>query len=405
MADNRKMIATGVVLVGVLLVMTACARSETSFKFHPALGICDAEEELYEAKNPMQELDTEYGSATMEYVVWKDGFLHVKIVADYSSDADDWEQADQFLSVQDEEKSKLTSLSRYCNYDEKQKQLTIEQEYRSITPQGQYVLKLFDQTATIHMTSVPEYNSLKEIGTPVTHNGRTWVFQGTWEDDETLKLHAWGTSDDIWQMGRPMKEPVTPEDVKKDGFIQWKQSGIEGSSSFEATVKASEDIGYELKIPGISLVADMGEDGPIVEIPVPAVDGTEDVDVSFFAGKDTYHIGKVERRKKESQDDDGKNKVSTEVILYVEPENLEKDTELLSINASWGELKSQGDPTTFSLKGSTFPPAMYVDGELAELRQELTLTYSEAETVPEIVAVRIDKVGKVWNQEYHCKIK
>ena len=48
---------------------------------------------------------------------------------------------------------------------------------------------------------------------------------------------------------------------------------------------------------------------------------------------------------------------------------------------------------------------MYVDGELAELRQELTLTYSEAETVPEIVAVRIDKVGKVWNQEYHCKIK
>ena len=49
MADNRKMIATGVVLVGVLLVMTACARSETSFKFHPVLGICDAEEELYEA--------------------------------------------------------------------------------------------------------------------------------------------------------------------------------------------------------------------------------------------------------------------------------------------------------------------------------------------------------------------
>ena len=202
-----------------------------------------------------------------------------------------------------------------------------------------------------------------------------------------------------------MKEPVTPEDVKKDGFIQWKQSGIEGSSSFEATVKASEDIGYELKIPDISLVADMGEDGPIVEIPVPAVDGTEDVDVSFFAGKDTYHIGKVERRKKESQDDDGEKKVSTEVILYVEPETLEKDTELLSINASWGELKSQGEQTTFSLKGSTFPPAMYVDGEFADLRQELTLIYSEEETIPEIVTVRIDKVGKVWNQEYHCKIK
>ena len=398
MADNRKMIATGVVLVGVLLVMTACARSETSFKFHPALGICDAEEELYEAKNPMQELDTEYGSATMEYVVWKDGFLHVKIVADYPSDADDWEQADQFLSVQDEEKSKLTSLSRYCNYDEEQKQLTIEQEYRSITPQGQYVLKLFDQTATIHMTSVPEYNSLKEIGTPVTHNGRTWVFQETWEDDETLKLHAWGTSDDIWQMGRPMKEPVTPEDVKKDGFIQWKQSGIEGSSSFEATVKVSEDIGYELKIPGISLVADMGEDGPIVEIPVPAVDGTEDVDVSTVP---SLLLSEAASK----VDDDGENKVSTEVILYVEPETLEKNTELLSINASWGELKSQGEQTTFSLKGSTFPPAMYVDGEFADLRQELTLIYSEEETIPEIVAVRIDKVGKVWNQEYHCKIK
>lgn len=77
------------------------------------------------------------------------------------------------------------------------------------------------------------------------------------------------------------------------------------------------------------------------------------------------------------------------MILYVEPETLEKNTELLSINASWGELKSQGEQTTFSLKGSTFPPAMYVDGEFADLRQELTLIYSEEETVPEIVAVRI----------------
>ncbi len=398
MADNRKKIAARVVSIGVLLTMTACAGAETSFKFHPALGICDVTEELYEAENPMQELDTEYGSATMEYAVWKDGFLHVKIVADYPSDGDDWEQADQFLSVQNEEKSKLTSLSRYCNYDEEQEQLTVEQEYRSITPQDQYILNLFDQTATIHMIPVPEYSSLKEIGTPVTHNGRTWVFQGTWEDDETLRLHAWGTTGDIWQMGRPTKEP-------KDDFIQWKQSGIEGSSSFEATVKASEDIGYELKILGISLVADLGEDGPIVEMHIPTADGTEDVDVSFSVGKDTYHIGKVERRKKESQNDDGENKVSTEVILYVEPESLEKDTELLSINASWGELKSQGEQTTFSLKGSTFPPAMYVDGELAELRQELTLTYSEDETIPETVAVKIDKVGKVWNQEYHCKIK
>ena len=46
---------------------------------------------------------------------------------------------------------------------------------------------------------------------------------------ETFRLHAWGTSGDIWQMGRPMKEPVTPEEVKMDDFIQWKQSGIEGS--------------------------------------------------------------------------------------------------------------------------------------------------------------------------------
>lgn len=100
-------------------------------------------------------------------------------------------------------------------------------------------------------------------------------------------------------MGRPMKEPVTPEDVKKDGFIQWKQSGIEGSSSFEATVKASEDIGYELKIPGISLVADMGEDGPIVEIPVPAVDGTEDVDDILFCWKKTpTTIGKSRAQEK-----------------------------------------------------------------------------------------------------------
>ena len=54
MADNRKMITAGVVLVGVLLAMTACAGAKTSFKFHPALGICGVAEELYEAENPMR---------------------------------------------------------------------------------------------------------------------------------------------------------------------------------------------------------------------------------------------------------------------------------------------------------------------------------------------------------------
>ena len=60
MAGSSKKIAAGVITIGVLLTMTACAATETSYKFHPALGICDVTEELYEAENPMQELDTEY---------------------------------------------------------------------------------------------------------------------------------------------------------------------------------------------------------------------------------------------------------------------------------------------------------------------------------------------------------
>ena len=197
-----------------------------------------------------------------EYAVWKDGFLHVKIVADYPSDVDDWEQTDQFLSVQDEEKSELTSLSRYCNYDEEQKQLTVEQEYRSITLQDQYMLNLFEQAITIHMMPVPEYSSLKEIGTPVTHNGRTWVFQGTWEDDETFRLHAWGTSGDIWQMGRPMKEPVTPEDVKTVSYTHLDLD----ENTFEQEAEALKELCASYRVPyvvndSVEIAMDIDADG------------------------------------------------------------------------------------------------------------------------------------------------
>ena len=156
-------------------------------------------------------------------------------------------------------------------------------------------------------------------------------------------------------------------------------------------------------------------------MPIPAENGSEAVDIPFEVGEDCYHIVKIERKVTETEMEDGSIRYGTQILLYVEPVALEKNTNLFSISASWGRMKTgtsyslnresgelEADGETapvFTAEGSTWPPAMYYEGEYAEYRRELMLYYRPDETIPEKTWVRIDKVVKNWEQKYSYTIR
>ncbi len=128
-------------------------------------------------------------------------------------------------------------------------------------------------------------------------------------------------------------------------------------------------------------------------MPIPAENGPEAVDIPFEVGEDRYHIVKVERKATEVEMEDGSIRYGTQVLLYVEPVALEKEykiifylrqlgtdeyRDILFPEPESGELEADGETApVFSAEGSTWPPAMYYEGEYAEYRQELML-YEQA---------------------------
>ena len=75
-------------------------------------------------------------------------------------------------------------------------------------------------------------------------------------------------------------------------------------------------------------------------MPIPAENGSEAVDIPFEVGEDCYHIVKIERKVTETEMEDGSIRYGTQILLYVEPVTLEKNTKLFSISASWGRMKT-----------------------------------------------------------------
>lgn len=396
MAYKHRKLLVHILGICSLFILTACTSSKTPFKFHSAIGICNADEELYEGETFPLDIETDEGNIRVDYVIWKQNSLYVQLLVEDKLDENRWDKIDQNIRVEDSENI-LPSLSNIYDYDE-ESHLIVEKEYRCNKPQDQYVMHLFNQEVKFSLSPIKIRDNLQEIGTPVTHNGRTLVFCGTWDNEQMLRLNAWSRSDDIWQIDRLDTFPESSKNNISDTPIIWKKSGLDGSKNFEASVAIQKEKGYDLNITDVTLMAEFKEDAPIINVPVPSEIGIEEVMLSFSIGKDTYDIKKVERRERKQQN---KDETVIEIILYVEPQVLEKNTELLSINASWGIEAMSG---TYSFNKSTFPPAMYLTGELAN-RQELTLVYTDDEPIPEIAAVRIDNIAKIWHQEYSCTIK
>lgn len=417
---SLKKLRLALIALVLLGLLGACAAAVYRFRFNPMTGIRDSAEEIYMGTGLPLEVETEYGKITVEYAIWQEKSLYVKMTVVHPEE-DHWSSAvHENIWVESEEGTRLEGYGS-SGQDLEKGMLLLDWDFTFYKPQEQFLLHLFDQTVTLQMTALTEYDSLDAIGQPVTHKGRTLVVNGNWKDENTLQLNAWSYGKELWKICDLGHYPILPEEREKENYVLWLRDGLDGSGSFTAEVSAQQGKPYQLRIPAVSLKAELGTEGPLFEVPIPAENGPEAVDIPFEVGEDRYHIVKVERKATEVEMEDGSIRYGTQVLLYVEPVALEKHTKLFSISASWGrmntgisyslnresgELEADGETApVFSAEGSTWPPAMYYEGEYAEYRQELMLYYRPDETIPEKTWVRIDRIIKTWEQEYRCTIR
>ena len=426
----RKLRLALMVLVA-LGILGACAAAVIRVRFNPVTGIRDAEEEIYRGTTLPLEVETEYGRITVEYAIWQEQSLYVKMAVVHSEEDDWFDTVHENIWAESEDGTHLRG-SGSSGQDLRNGLLILDWDFHYYKSQEQFLLHLFDRTITLQMVPLTEYDDLDAIGKPVTHKERTVVVSGDWEDEDTLKLNAWCYAKGIWKICRLGEWPVSAEEMGKESYVNWMVDGLDGSGSFTADVKAQQGKPYQLTIPAVCLKAELGTEGPLFEILIPKENESEEVDIPFEVGEDRYHIVRIERKPGEPIEaavDEESPETDTEesseirgtiVTLYVEPITLEKNTKLSSIYISWGDMEEQksyrrnqdtgkleltGSEWEFNPTGSTFIPSWYLDGEYAEYRQELTVGYGPGEEVPEKTMVRVDKVIKTWGQEYVYTIK
>lgn len=418
-------------VLAALGILGACAAAVIRVRFNPVTGIRDAEEEIYRGTTLPLEVETEYGRITVEYAIWQEQSLYVKMTVVHSEEDDWFDTVHENIWAESEDGIHLRG-SGSSGQDLRNGLLILDWDFHYYKPQEQFLLHLFDRTIILQMVPLKEYDDLDTIGEPVTHKERTVVVSGDWEDEDTLKLNAWCYAKGIWKICRLGEWPVSAEEMGKESYVNWMADGLDGSGSFTAEVKAQQGKPYQLTIPAVCLKAELGTEGPLFEIPIPKENASEEVDIPFEVGEDRYHIVRIERKPGEpieAEVDEESLETDTEesseirgtiVTLYVEPITLEKNTKLSSIYISWGDMEEQksyrrnqdtgkleltGSEWEFNSIGSTFIPSWYLDGEYAEYRQELTVGYGPGEEVPEKTMVRVDKVIKTWEQEYGYTIK
>ena len=428
---SLKKLRLALIALVALGILGACAAAVFRYRFNPVTGIRDAEEEIYRGTALPLEVETEYGKVTVEYAIWQEKYLYVKMTVVHPEEVDGFDIVRENIWAESEDGTHLRGSGSSVQ-DLRNGILNLDWDFYYYKPQEQFLLHLFDRTITLQMVPLKEYDDLEAIGKPVTHKERTVVVSGDWEDEDTLKLNAWCYAKGIWKICRLGEWPVSVEEMGKESYVNWMLDGLDGSGSFTAEVKAQQGKPYQLTIPAVCLKAELGTEGPIFEIPIPKENESEEVDIPFEVGEDRYHIVRIERKlgepieaavdeeSPETDTEESSEIRGTIVTLYVEPITLEKNTKLSSIYISWGDMEEQksyrlkqdtgkleltGSEWEFNPTGSTFIPSWYLDGEFAEYRQELTVEYGPGEEVPEKTWVRVDKVIKTWEQKYVYTIK
>ena len=198
---SLKKLRLALIALVVLGLLGACAAAVIRFRFNPVTGIRDAEEEIYMGTALPLEVETEYGKITVEYAIWQEKYLYVKMTVVHPEEDDWFAIVQENIWAESEDGTHLRG-SGSSGQDLQNGILNLDWDFYYYKPQEQFLLHLFDRTITLQMVPLKEYDDLEAIGKPVTHKERTVVVSSEWEDEDTLKLNAWCYANGLWKICR-----------------------------------------------------------------------------------------------------------------------------------------------------------------------------------------------------------
>lgn len=76
---SLKKLRLALIALVLLGLLGACAAAVYRFRFNPVTGIRDSSEEIYMGTGLPLEVETEYGKITVEYAIWQEKSLYVKM--------------------------------------------------------------------------------------------------------------------------------------------------------------------------------------------------------------------------------------------------------------------------------------------------------------------------------------
>lgn len=130
-------------------------------------GIRDAEEEIYRGTTLPLEVETEYGRITVEYAIWQEQSLYVKMTVVHSREDDWFDTVHENIWAESEDGIHLRG-SGSSGQDLRNGLLILDWDFHYYKPQEQFLLHLFDRTIILQMVPLKEYDDLGAIGKPVT---------------------------------------------------------------------------------------------------------------------------------------------------------------------------------------------------------------------------------------------
>lgn len=317
----------------------------------------------------------------------EDNLREGEIIKLYSKEQDKWLEHSGCGTTYDKEKDLLLGI--VPTFD-----------YKNVT--DEVVLSILGEEYTVQLAPIQTYNSLDEIGTVQTHNGRSIIIN---RSENEFKAYTY--SEDIWKIKGLGEWPDLK--WKKDVFLKndvFTYNGIED----EAVEKL--DI----------LTSTLGAECKDIQVTIPIPKESVKVDIPFDVGEDSYRITEI-RVVEDAAEDMGDFEVinldsQADLFIDIEPVRVEENTEVTNIQASLYTIEDVIGPSknlqgeietkvygTHEVYLASNHNTYYVD-ENYEITEPVLEFYVDKHTkLPEELILKIDYVSKRWTQPYHFEFE
>lgn len=404
---NLKKLRRILVAILILGLLTACAVTVIyRYRFSPLTGFQQNNEEIwYTMVDAPMKIQTEKGEVIIRSVVWKEETIYAEFefVNNQLDDSDIhvnlyWENSERILSP----------IRGQWNRSDNQP-IKVKCQYPNQNPSEIVAFQILGQKYEVRMEPLTQFENFNDIGISQTHRGRTIVLRKEMRENEAI-LNAYTYSDDIWK--------ITWLGGLASG--EWSSYNNPNQACFSYT-KDNPDEVKAIDIEQVNLTA-ICED---VKVPLSISDEYTETEIPFFVGEDEYSIKAVWISEGTyeygvgSSNEDEIIEYGNELMIKVEPVNIEEDTDVVSMMASVGIeeekvaqiIKPETGETEFRSMGYQFHLIssndfrhLFIDKNWEPTDIVLMFNFTKDEIIPDELVLRIDQVGKIWNQNYHFEL-